>query len=426
MQHALKSKWLPALTASLLLMAGFTVGCETAATSAKPASNTTTANNNSGEVKVASITSFTSSIASLGVPGYNGEQMAIEDINAHGGLLGKKIDLEKFDDNAKPNLGAQYARQAILNDHVAAIFGPVSSAVAAAIEPIAAEKKTLVFFHTSNDINLTTKGFTKYAFQVVPNTIMESTAVAMFVKQMGWTKIATISPNYSYGRDTVENFLKTLDKVGVHYQVVAQEWPELGTTDFSSAISAVLAAKPQVVFSPLYGGDLATFAKQAIGFDLFHKVNFVSQMGPTVLQALGEQAPVGAWGYARAPFFAIDTPGVKDFVRRYHERFGNYPNSYAIMAYTAVQTWAYGVQKAGSFDPDKVADAIAGATIDTIRGPITIRAFDHQALVGEWTGQISKTPDYPFATWTHIQYFPPEQIIESEDQSRALREGSTK
>ncbi|WP_157935549.1 ABC transporter substrate-binding protein [Kyrpidia spormannii] len=400
------------LLSTLALVSLVLAGCNTAAnTPTNSGSSGGSAGGGGDTVKVAAITSFTTSTAPLGIPGYNAEKMAIDEINAKGGLLGKKIELEKFDDNAKPNLASQYAQTAILNDHVVAIFGPVSSASAAAIESVAAQNKTLVFFHTSNDINLTTKGFTKYAFQVVPNTNMEATAVALFIKEKGWKRIATISPNYSYGRDTVNHFLQTLKDEGVDYQVVAQQWPQLGTTDYNSDISAVLAAKPDVVFSPLYGGDLATFAKQAIGFGLFQKTAFVSQMGPTVLQTLGNDAPVGAWGYARAPFFAIDTPGVKDFVDKYHKQYGDYPNSYAILAYTAVQTWAYGVQKAGTFDADKVADAIAGATIDTIRGPITIRKSDHQAEVGEWVGHIAKTDKYPFAIWEEIKYFPPSQIM---------------
>ncbi len=397
-----------------LALTGSLTACSTAASSSSnAASNSSNSGSTASTVTVAAITSLTSSIADLGVPGYDAEQLAIDQIDAKGGLLGKQIRLTKFDDAAQPSLGAQYAQTAILQDHAAAIFGPVSSAVAAAIEPIAAQNHTPLFFHTSNDISLMTKGFTKYAFQVTPSTDMESTALALLFKEKGWTRIATISPNYSYGRHTITHFLDTLKKIGVNYTIVNQQWPQLGTTDYSSYISTILAKQPQAVFSPVFGGDLAAFAKQAISFGLFTKTNFVSMMGPTVLQALGSQAPVGAWGYARAPFFAFDNPDMTTFVNDYKQKYNAYPTSFAIMAYTAVQTWAYGVKQAGSFDADKVANAIGGATVPTIRGPITIRSTDHQAEVGEWAGQVTFNSQYPFATWSHIISFTPTQIMGS-------------
>lgn len=403
-------KGLLTVTASVALASSVTA-CSTAASSGSSATNSTSSKSGSSTVTVAVITSLTSSIADLGVPGYNAEKLAVQQMDAKGGLLGKQIKLVKFDDASQPNLGAQYANTAILKDHAQAIFGPVSSAVAAAIEPIAAKNHTLVFFHTSNDISLTTTGFTKYAFQVTPNTDMESTAVALLFKQKGWTRIATISPNYSYGRDTISNFLKMLKSLGVHYTLVNQQWPQLGTTDFSSYLSTILADHPQAVFSPLFGGDLVSFAKQGDQFGLFKKTNFVSMMDPTALEALGDKAPIGAWGYSRAPFFAINTSEMNNFINSYKQAYNQYPDAWAIMAYSAVQTWAYGVKQANSFNPDKVSAALSGATVPTVRGSIKIDSSTHQAEVGEWVGQVAKDNKYPFATWNHITYFTPKQIM---------------
>lgn len=410
----MKNRWKGLLTVTTsLALASSLAACNTAATSgsSKNAGSGSGAGADSNTVTVAAITSLTSSIADLGVPGYDAEKLAIDQINANGGLLGKQIKLVKFDDTAKADLGAQYANTAILQDHAEAIFGPVSSAVAGAIEPIAAKNHTLVFFHTSNDISLTTTGFTKYAFQVTPNTDMESTAVALLFKQKGWTRIATISPNYSYGRHTIENFLKMLKKLGVNYTLVNQQWPQLGTTDYSSYISTILADHPQAVFSPVFGGDLVAFARQGTQYGMFQKTNFVSMMDPTVLEALSDAAPVGAWGYSRAPFFAINTPDMNDFINKYKQAYNTYPDAWAIMAYSAVQTWEYGVKQANSFDPDKVSAALNDATVPTVRGSIKIDSATHQAEVGEWAGQVFKDSKYQFATWNNIINFTPDQIM---------------
>lgn len=413
----MRTRWkgLLAVTATLAL-AGSLTACSTAASSEGTSSGNSSAGSpsasaGSSTVTVAAITALSSSISDLGQPAYDAEKLAIQQIDDNGGLLGKQIKLEKFDDAAQANLGSQYANTAILKDKAEAIFGPVSSAVAAAIEPVAAKNKTLVFFSTSNDISLTTTGFTKYAFQVTPNTDMESTAIAQLFKKEGWTKIATISPDYSYGRDTIANFLKMLKKLGVNYTLVSQQWPQLGTTDYSSYISTILSKKPQAVFSPVFGGDLVTFAKQGIQFGMFQKTNFVSMMDPTVLEALGNQAPVGAWGYSRAPFFAVNTPAMTSFINEYKQAYSQYPDAWAILGYTAVQTWEYGVKQANSFNADKVAAALSGATVPTVRGDIKIDSSTHQAEVGEWVGQVYKSPKYPFAIWNHVMYFTPSQIM---------------
>ncbi len=406
----MKTKGKNVLTAlTSLVLVGSLTACSTAAS---PGSSTNNSSSDSASktVTVAAITALTSSVADLGVPGYNGEQLAIDDINASGGLLGKQVKLVKFDSAAKANLGSQYAQTAILQDHVNAIFGPVSSAVAAAIEPIAMQNHTLLFLHTSNDVTLMTKGNNQYAFQVTPSTDMESTAIALLFKEKGWTRIATISPNYSYGRHTISHFLDTLKKIGVNYTLVNQQWPELGTTDFSSYVSTILAKNPQAVFSPLYGGDLASFAKQGIQFGLFKKTNFVSMMGPTVLQDLGQQAPLGAWGYARAPFWAINSDDMTKFVNEYKQKYNAYPTSFAVLAYSAVQSWAYGVKQANSFDADKVSGALESATVPTVRGSISFDS-NHQAKVGEWAGQVTQTSQFPFASWSNIVTFSPDQVM---------------
>lgn len=377
------------------LVAGTVAVAVALATGGCSSSGGTTAGGGAKTVTIGESTTLSGSIAELGQSGLQGVQMAAADINAKGGLLGKTIKVVSADDSAKPATGSTNVRNMILNDKVAALFGPVSSAVAAAEEAIAAQNRTPIFFHTSNDISLMTKDFTKYAFQVVPNTTMEPRAVAAYLAKQAAGKqitIATFAPDYSYGHNTVDGFVKALDALHVNYHLVNQQFPPLGEANIAPYLSQLVAANPQYVFNAQYGGDLVTFTKQASSYGFFKKTTVIAMYDSPVLSALGTDVPAGAIGYDRAPFWGMG-PQVTTFATAFKAKYGQYPSEWAILGYTAVQTWAYGVTQADSFTGDKVAAALSGATVPTVRGDLTLRSCDHQAQVPEYVGTVSATPD---------------------------------
>ncbi len=387
-----------AATAAAGLLAAGAAGCASAGSAGSAGSASS-----SGPVTIGELTTLSGSIAELGQSGLQGVQLAAANLNAHGGVLGRKVKVVSADDAATPATGASNVRSMILNDHAVAIFGPVSSAVAAAEEPLAAQYQIPVFFHTSNDISLMGKGFTRYAFQVVPNTVMESRAAADYLAKQAAGKrltIATFAPDYSFGHDTVSGFLQALKDLHVNYKLVAQEFPPLSATSISSYLSRIVTAKPQYLFNAQFGGDLVTFTRQAAGYGLFSKTKVIAMYDSPVLAALGTGAPAGAVGFDRLPFWAV--PGLASFSTQFHRKYGAWPSEWAILGYTAVQTWAYGVQHAHSLGGAKVAAALAGATVPTVRGNITIRSCDHQAEVPEYVGAVapSASPTYHQVLWT--------------------------
>ncbi|MHB1596864.1 MAG: ABC transporter substrate-binding protein [Streptosporangiaceae bacterium] len=361
-----------------------------------------------GPVTIGESTTLSGPIAELGQSGLQGVKMAAADLNARGGVLGHKVRVVSADDALAPATGASNVRSMILNDHAVAIFGPVSSAVAAAEEPIAAQYQTPIFFHTSNDISLMGKGFTKYAFQVVPNTVMESRAAADYLAKVSAGKqitVATFAPAYSFGYDTVNGFIQALKDLHVNYKLVAQEFPPVAATSISSYLSRIVTAKPEYLFNAQFGGDLVTFTQQAAGYGLFAKTKVIAMYDYPVLAALGTKAPAGAIGFDRLPFWAV--PGLASFSREFRSKYGTWPSEWAILGYTAVQTWAYGVEHAHSFSGGKVAAALSGATVPTIRGPITIRSCDHQAMVPEYVGTVASSPNpvYHSVLWNPSSMF---------------------
>ncbi len=370
----------------------------------------------SGSVTVGITTALSGPIAELGQTGLQAIELAAADANAKGGVLGKQVKVVSADSNLSPATGATNVRNFILDNHAVAIFGPVSSAVAVAEEGVAAKYKTPIFFSTSNDVKLATTNYTKYMFQVVPDTHMEPAAVARYLADAVGKKhitIATITPDYSFGRDTVASFLKSLKADGVNYTVKAQETPKLGASQYTSYIAALIAAHPDYTFMGQFGGDLVTLTKQAEGFGFFKHTKPMAMYGRAQLKALKGKVPAGAIAWDRAPFWAMKGPGMEKFSEAYNAKYHEWPSAWAVMGYTAFETWAQGVEKAHSFNGDKVSAALSGATIKTIRGPITLRACDHQGDVGEYVGTIAAkvNPKYGFQTYAHSKLIPAKDII---------------
>lgn len=405
-------------------MVAAVVGIASAACSSGSPGSGTAAAGGSGTVTIGESTTLSGAIAELGQSGLQGVQLAADELNAHGGVLGHQVKVVSADDAATPATGASNVRSMILNDHVAAVFGPVSSAVAAAEEPVAAQYQVPIFFHTSNDISLMGKGFTQYGFQVVPNTVMESRAAADYLATQAGGKqitVATFAPDYSFGHDTVSGFLQALNALHVNYKLVAQQFPPLQATSISTYLSSIVAAHPDYLFNAQFGGDLVTFTKQAAGYGLFAKTKVIAMYDSPVLSALGSSAPSGAIGFDRAPFWAI--PGLNSFSSQFHAKYGAWPSEWAVLGYTAVQTWAYGAEKAHSLTGSSVSAALPGATVPTIRGDITIRSCDHQAEIPEYVGTVASSPGaYGETLWNSSVFTAPFATIDySCAQVQALR-----
>lgn len=361
-------------------------------------------------------TTLSGAFGSYGQAGLNGIKLAVNQLNSSGGLLGKKVGIVTGDDQVDPATGETVTRNLILKDRVVALFGSVSSAVAAAQETLSAQYRVPVFFHLANDASLMQGRSRTYAFEFSPNTDMEPAAAALaFAREIGKrpVRIATITPNYEFGLDTVKTFLSDLKRDGASYTVTNQQTPALGASSYSSNLAAIVSSNPQYVFAGQYGSDLITLTKQGLGLGLFKKATVGGMYDYDVLKALGAQAPAGAIAWDRAPFWTGNSAALNNFTSRYKAAYGSYPNEFAIIGYTAVQAWEQAVRKAGSFAAGKVAAALAGATVPTVRGDTTIRACDHQAEVPEYTGEIASapSPQYGAPLWTNAVTDQPARIL---------------
>lgn len=376
-----------------------------------------------GTVTVGVPTVLTGPFAEFGTGADRGINDAIAAINASGGLLGKKVKPVFEDDGASVSSALTNSRSMVVSDHAVALFGASTSSTAAAEAGIAAQYKVPLLLWGGNDISLTTTDFNPYLFQLEPSTYMEPLAFAQYLSKLPYTRYYFISPNYSFGHDDVNEFVAEMKKLGVKLDVLGTSYVQLFLNNYDSYISAAMSTHPQVIFLGIFGGDEITFIKQAKSYGVFKTVKVAGPTGTDVLSALGSATPPGMLLNDRAPFFGIKNPAAMAYAKSYHAKYHSWPTEWALLGYSAIQTWAQGVRKAGSFDGTKVSDALSGATVSTIRGSFTIRRCDHQAVVPDYFGTVasSTSATYGFPLLTDIFVSDPAETLMPCSQAVALQ-----
>src|SRR5579864_5331752 len=238
--------------------------------------------------------------AVYGKPVLAGAEMAVKEINAKGGVLGRKLELIARDSKANADEAVRLARELIIKDSVDFLAGTLTSAEAPAVSTIARENKIVFVAPTAKTMKLTaTENLHPYVFRVASNTMIEGRTSASIVAK--WTdvkRVATIAPDYAYGRDAAAAFVDYLKKLRPDIQIVDQQWPKLGEPDFTPFITAQMSKKPDAVYCSLFAGDFVTFAKQAKPRGYFTAIsNRLVDGGevgsPDAAQALGNDYPYG-------------------------------------------------------------------------------------------------------------------------------------
>jgi branched-chain amino acid transport system substrate-binding protein len=370
---------------------------------------------------------FVADISGIGATFYKSQKAAIdmfiEETNAAGGVLGKKLELVVRDAQLKPDIGANMARELILSEKCDFLIGPTSSAVALAVTKVANQFKKIVYFHTSNAEALTTTDFQPYMFQVVPNTGIEGRGIAVAVAKKPQKNFAYIGPDYAYGHDQQKAFAKKLLELKPDAKILETVWVKVGETNYSPYIPTLMAKNPDIMFSSLWGGGLATFIKQAKPYGLFNKVTFCSLFDLDMLRAAGKDMPEGLLGYARCPFYAVDTPQMKEFSKKYYEKYKEWPADWALMAYDGLIALTEAMKKANSTDSEQVVKVIGGLKFKSLRGERYIRAEDHMANVGIYVGTTTKDSKYPdFLIMKDVVEVPAEQAWLSVEEVKKLQE----
>ena len=358
--------------------------------------------------------------ALFGEPASKGAQMYVDELNAKGGVLGRKIELLIRDSKADANEAVRVSRELILKENVDFLMGTLTSAEGPAVSVVAKENKIVFIAPIPKTDQLTAADkLHPYVFRVAANTTMEGRSAAEIVAKWPVTKIATIAFDYAYGQDVTRSFVEHIKRIKPGVEIVDQQWPKLGEQDYNPFINAQMAKKPEAVVSSIWGGFFVTFSKQAKALGYFDaiKYNFIGlgEAGsPETTKSMGADYPVGIWGNSYDAFYWEDNPGPhKDYTARLSKYLKDeYPSSWAIQGYIGMAFLTEAIKKAGSTDSDKVSKALLGLTIDTPIGKQTLREKDHQANRGQLYGKTVKDPKYNFPIMKPITYVDPTKFMD--------------
>ncbi|HMH50138.1 MAG TPA: ABC transporter substrate-binding protein [Candidatus Acidoferrum sp.] len=357
--------------------------------------------------------------ALFGEPASKGAMMFVEEINAKGGVLGRKLELIIRDSKADANEAVRQARELILKDNVEFLVGTLTSAEGPAVSVVAKENKVVFIAPIPKTDQLTAPDkLHPYVFRVASTTTIEGRSAAEIVAKWPATRVATMSFDYAYGQDVTKAFVEHLKKIKPSVQIVDQQWPKLGEQDYNPFINAQMAKKPEAIFSSIWGGFFVTYSKQAKALGMFDTIKYqfigVGEAAtPETTKSMGKDYPVGIWGNSYDAFYWGETPAHKDYVARLSKYLKDeYPSSWAIQGYIGMQFLAEAIKKAGSTDSDKVSKALIGLTVETPVGALTIREKDHQANRGQLYGKTAMDPKYPFAIMKPAVYVDPSKFMD--------------
>jgi branched-chain amino acid transport system substrate-binding protein len=353
-----------------------------------------------------------------------GFRQGVEELNAAGGLLGRKIEVIERDTKTKPDEGAKEARDLIVNGKVDVITGVCSSAVLLAETAVSAELKVPFYSAIGNTQTATMEKGQPYYWQVAPNVLMESLAVAEYVAQnKAWKKIAPLAFDYEWGHTSVKAFSEHLKKLRPDIEILPMVPVKLGETNMTSYITAVLAQKPDLVYGAMFGGGLVNLVKQGKAYGFFQQSSLVTLTTVDFLQTMGADLPeTGLHGWARAPFTSLlDNAKAKAFVASYKAKNGKEPDDWAVLAYDGLMFYAEAVKAAKSTKADDVVKAVASVKYEGLRGSMTVRGLDGQMAAPSFVGPVVKDAAFAFLTMKDATRVDASKTLVSEDVVKAAR-----
>ncbi|HET8995162.1 MAG TPA: ABC transporter substrate-binding protein [Acetobacteraceae bacterium] len=360
--------------------------------------------------------------AVYGVPILKGAELAVADINAAGGVLGRKLELLPRDSKANPAEAVRLARELIVRNGVQFLAGTLTSAEAPAVSTIAKENHVVFDTPSAKTSALTDAAHIHpYVFRSASNTTMEGQAGAIIMARWKDVKtVATVAPDYAYGHDAVAAFVAKLKQLRPDITIVDQQWPKLGESNFTPFITAQMSKHPDAVYCDEFAGDFISFVKQGAPLGYFKAVhNRVITGGEVgsvdVTQSLGSSFPFGIWANTYDPvvWHGPNQPAAeKVFDAKVAKAMGTkYASSWAIQGYVVIEAIAQGIAKAGTTDDAKVAAVMAGMTYQTPLGPRTFNSKTHDADAGEYWGEMTQDPSVPFAVIKNPVYYNPEPAM---------------
>ncbi len=377
-------------------------------------------------ILVGEISSY-STVPAFTVPYRNGWQLAVEEINAAGGLLGgRKIEVISRDDAGKPDDATREAAELLSSQKVELLAGTFLSNVGLAVSDMALRNKVLFLAaEPLTDALVWDKG-NRYTFRVRLSTYMQAAMLAEEAAKLSAKKWVTVASNYEYGQSAVANFKELLQAKRPDVEFVAEQWPALGKLEAGTTVQALAAARPDAIFNVTFGADVTKFVREGNLRGLFEGRAVVSMLTgePEYLDPLKDETPRG-WIVTGYPWEQITTPVHTKFVQAYQKRYNDTPRLGSVVGYTTFMALAEAIKKAGSTDTEKLIKAFRGLKFDSVFGPVMFRALDQQSTFGAFVGKLDlKGERGVMVDWRYVDgkdYMPSDAVVKKRRPAEAMK-----
>jgi branched-chain amino acid transport system substrate-binding protein len=339
-------------------------------------------------IKIGELNSY-AQWAAFTVPYRNGWQMALDEINAKGGVLGRKIEIVSRDDGATTGSATRVADELVSREGVSLLFGSFLSNVGVAMADFANQKKIVYIAAEPLTDAVTMAQGNRYTFRIRPNNFMQVGMLVDQAKASGAKRWAIVAPNYEYGQSAAAVFKRLIQERVPGAQIVAEQYPALGKIEAGATASAIEQAKPDGIFNVLFGPDLTQFVREGNTRGLFEGATVLSLLTgePEWLLPLKDEVPEG-WTVTGYPWDEIKEPKHKAFIDAYRAKYNDTPRLGSLLGYMVVTMIRDAIERAGSTETEAVIKALEDAKFDTVIGPVTMRGIDNQSTMGAWVGKL--------------------------------------
>jgi len=380
-------------------------------------------------IVVGFIHSMSGAMSMYGISSEAGGKIAIDEINAAGGVLGRPLKMITRDDKLNPEVGLREAKDLLLSEKADFLTGTISSAVALAISNYVKREKKLFIVTISQSSSITEENFHPYVFRIDTNAVPYwgyAPAIAL-AKTKRAKKIISLGFDYETGKNSLKGFKEKYLQLVPDAKIIDELWAPLGTTDFTAYITKMANSGADAFFlACIYGGGELAFTKQAYAFGLYDKMFAIQPCAGDVETwsgvKKGEPYPKGALATTRYPFWAIKDPRNKAFVDKHMKMTGFWPSYGAMNQYVTMYAMKAAIEKVGAVDTEKIITALEGMILDTFVGKIPIRAYDHQAMMPNWYGIMEFSQGLTFPHVTNVDILG-EEGYHTIDQIKKLRDG---
>lgn len=326
-------------------------------------------------------------MAAFAGPYRQGIELALEEINAAGGVQGRPLEFAFRDDQGEPGEAIRIAEELMTREGAVMITGTILSNVGLALSSYAAENEVVYLASEPLADALVWSSGNPYTFRLRASTHMQAAMLAEAAAQTDAVRYATIAPNYAYGRDAVAAFKAALTALRPDVEFVAEQWPAVFNIDAGAEVQALERSRPDAIYNVTFGPDLARFVREGTDRGLFdgRQVYGLLSGEPEYIDPLEDEAPEG-WTVTGYPWYDLNDGVAGDFVNAYQARYDDYPRLGSLVGYMTAQSVAAALERAGSTETEAIRQAFEGLQVATPMGEITYREIDNQSTAGAYVG----------------------------------------